>query len=266
MMPHSQSPGGSLPASDFGTGLPLSCWALSFALHAVAALSLLHTNPGKPPPKREQLLVVEVVGLVSTRQVEQKQKGDDSERIAQKPATPPPQAAMKKTEKKAVSPMRKAPAPVKVKEQPKKKNEPKPEPERQAEPRPEQQTASAAPPASEQTTPKGVDAQQVQQALKPQESEATLIRKYLAGLKREIQNHLEYPREARDAGYVGSPVIRFTITESGDILPGSLSVHKSSGSALLDAKALQAARDAAPMAKPPRQMAVTITVVFTLDG
>ena len=167
----------------------------------------------------------------------------------------------KKAAKKAMATARKAPSSVKVKALPE-KTEIKPEPEQQ----PAQQAANAAPPSSEQTIPKGADAQQMPQTLKSRELDASLIRKYLAGLKQAIQSHLQYPREARDSGYVGAPVIRFTITESGDILSGSLGVHKSSGSALLDEKALLAARDAAPMAKPPRQMAVTITVAFTQDG
>jgi protein TonB len=248
----------SAPGSRLGVGIGLLA---SLALHAVLAMGVLNVNVRKPAPQRDQL-VVQYIGMVGNRQAEQKQRGDDIERNAPKAPAPPPQKAVKKTMKKAMAherPAGKALSPVK--KQPG-KTETKPKPEQQ----PEQQVARAAPPASEQTMPKGAEAQQVKQTLKPRESELSLIRKYLAGLTQEIQDHLEYPREARDAGYVGAPTIRFTITESGDILPTSLSVHKSSGSALLDEKALQAAQAAAPMAKPPRQMTVTITVAFTQDG
>lgn len=254
------------PGSRLGVGIGLFA---SLALHAVLAMGVLNVNVRKPAPQRDQL-VVQYIGMVGNRQAEQKQRGDDIERNAPKAPAPPAQKAVKKMVKKTVKkavkkamaperPARKAPSPVK--KQPG-KTETKPKPEQQ----PEQQVARDAPPASEQTMPKGAEAQQVKQTLKPRESEVSLIRKYLAGLTQEIQDHLEYPREARDAGYVGAPTIRFTITESGDILPTSLSVHKSSGSALLDEKALQAAQAAAPMAKPPRQMTVTITVAFTQEG
>ncbi len=223
--------------------------AVSLALHAALALGVLSVKRSKPPPQREEL-VVQLIGMASNRQIEQQQRGDDSPSSAQKVLAP-----TRKVPKKVV-PVRKAPSPVKAKALPEKL-------ETKSEPETEQQ---AAPSVSEQMMPTGAKAQQVQQTLKPRESEESLIRKYLAGLKQAIQNHLEYPQEARDTGYIGAPVIRFTITGSGDILSGSLSVAKSSGSALLDEKALQAARSAAPMAKPPRQMTVTITVAFTQDG
>jgi protein TonB len=248
----------SAPASRLGVGIGL---AVSLALHAVLAMSVLSVNVRKPAPQRDRL-VVQLIGMVSNRQIEQKQRGDDIERSAPKASAPPPQKALKKFVKQAMAPerpARKASSPVRA--QPG-KTETKPNPEQQ----PEQQAARDAPSASEQTMPKKAEAQQIRQTLKSRESEVSLIRKYLAGLTQEIQDHLEYPLEARDLGYVGAPTIRFTITESGDILSASLSVHKSSGSTLLDEKALQAARAAAPMAKPPRQMTVTITVAFTQDG
>ncbi|MFA6094979.1 MAG: energy transducer TonB [Candidatus Paceibacterota bacterium] len=42
-------------------------------------------------------------------------------------------------------------------------------------------------------------------------------------------------------------------------------MNKSSGSLQLDEQALQAARNSAPMAPPPRQMTVTLKVAFTHD-
>ena len=247
--------------ADSRFGLVFLSLAVSLVLHAGLAMGLLNEKRSEPP-KREQLLVVEFIGMVGNRQLEQKQRGNDS---AQKAPALPPQEMAKKTAKKATAPTRKAPSPVKAKALPE-KTETRPEPKLEPEQQPEQQATNAAPAAGEQALPKGADAQQELQTLKPRELEASLIRKYLAGLKQAIQNHLEYPQEARDSGYVGAPVIRFTITDSGDILPGSLAVQKSSGSALLDERALLAARGAAPMAKPPRQMAVTITVAFTQDG
>lgn len=235
--------------ADSRFGLVFLSLAVSLALHAGLAMGLLNEKRSEPP-KREQLLMVEFIGMVSNRQLEQKQMGNDSARKA--PVSPPEKKA-----KMATASAHTASTPVRAKEQ-MEKTETKPEQE--------QQPVKAAPSVSEQTMPQGSEVQQIQQTLKPRESEESLIRKYLAGLKRAIQNHLEYPQEAQDTDSIGAPVIRFIITESGDILPNSLSIQKSSGSILLDEKALQAARGAAPMAKPPRQMAVTITVAFTQDG
>lgn len=251
-MARSEAAGRAVTASTLGSrfGAGLACVAISLLLHAGLAIRMLGLNRSRPaPPPREQL-VVELVGMLSNRQLEQKQLGKTD---APKTSAPPREMAKKKPPS-----VRKAPSPVKAKDKPR-MSEPEPKPEEL----PEQ--AAVAPP-SEKNMSNGADMQQVQQTLKTRESEASLLRKYLAGLKQAIQDHLEYPQEARHTGNVGAPVIRFTITESGDILHGSLCVHKSSGSLLLDEKALLAARGAVPMAKPPRQMTVTITVAFTQDG
>lgn len=237
----------------------------SLALHSVLAVGVLGKKRSKPPRREE--LVVELIGVVSNRQLEQKQRGDSSPDSTQKAAVPQPKKLVKKEDKKVIKPVRKAPSPVKVKIRPEKiKPDPKPEPKQEQEQEKAQPTVAAAPPASGKPMPLGAESQQMQQTIKPRESEASLIRKYLAGLKRDIQNHLDYPEEARNSGYIGAPTIRFTITESGGIQAGSLSISKSSGSAQLDQQALKAARNSAPMAKPPRQMTVTIKVAFTQDG
>lgn len=237
--------------------------AVSLVLHTVLAIGVLGKKRSKPPRREE--LVVELIGMVSGRQVEQKQRGNTSPASAQKAAAPLSKKIVKKAAKKEMTPVRKASSQVKVKERPE-KIKPDPKLESKQEQEKEQQTVRAAPPASGKTIPLGAESQQIQQTIKQRESEVSLIRKYLARLKRDIQNHLDYPEEARDTGYVGAPTIRFTITESGDILADSLSISKSSGSAQLDQQVLRAARNSAPMAKPPRQMTVTIKVAFTQDG
>jgi TonB family protein len=92
------------------------------------------------------------------------------------------------------------------------------------------------------------------------------MKRYLAALKKNIQSHLAYPASAKDQGQVGATVIRFTLTESGEIQPDSLSVQTSSGSALLDASALKAAQAAAPFMPPPRRMNVSIGLSFFREG
>ncbi|WP_019868173.1 TonB family protein [Methylovulum miyakonense] len=246
----------------FDSRFKLLCLTLSLVLHTFIVIGVFAKKRSKPPQHEE--LVVQLVGMVNTRQVEQKQRGETNPDTAQKAAAPLPQKAAKKAPEKEKKPIRKVR--VKEKAKPEPKLEPKQE-EKQALKQPsERQTLQPAQPVSGMAVPAGAESQQIQQTIKPRESEANLIRKYLAVLKRDIQNHLDYPEEARDTGNVGAPTIRFTITENGNILLGSLSISKSSGSIQLDQQALRAARDAAPMAKPPRQMTVTIKVVFTQDG
>ena len=132
--------------------------------------------------------------MMSHRQVEQKQRGEVSPSSEQKAAAPPHQKTAKKAPTKVMSPARKAPRREKEMGRPQMaKDNPKPEPEQTHQS--EQQTAQVAPPAGEQSTPLGAETQQIQQTIKPRVSEASLIREYLASLKRDIQNHLDYPRK-----------------------------------------------------------------------
>jgi len=140
-----------------------------------------------------------------------------------------------------------APAPVAVTPQP----EPAPAP-------------AVAPPVAEANTAptsanEAIPAQTIRQR---QANEADLLRAYLANVRKAIQGGLVYPPEARAAGAVGSPVVRFTITESGAILPGSLVLHQGCGFAALDDNALRAARAGAPFPRPPRAMDVVLAISF----
>lgn len=236
----------------FNNRCVLLCFTASLTMHIALAINLLHAETEKPKQPQPEILVVQLIGVISNRQTEQKQLGESKPLNMQKTAIPL-RKEIKKAVEKVVKPKIKTQNPVKVKHE---KIKPKTE---------QPKTMQALPPISSQTLPIGEDTQQPQQTLKTHESEASLIRKYLAGLKKDIQNHLDYPKEEQEPGNVGAPEIRFTITETGDILPGSLSINKSSGSAQLDEQALQAARKSAPMAKPPRQMTVTIKVAFTHD-
>jgi periplasmic protein TonB len=64
---------------------------------------------------------------------------------------------------------------------------------------------------------------------------------------------------------VGAPTIRFTLTEEGNILSGSLAVAKSSGYPVLDESAMRAAQAGAPFEKPPRRMEVAIAIGFVQE-
>ena len=108
--------------------------------------------------------------------------------------------------------------------------------------------------------------QQKQQRLNVQERNTDELRRYLAKIKKKLQSNLVYPQEAKNKVYEGSPVVRFTIMESGAIMPGSLSVIRSSGYAILDANALKTVRDSEPFERPSRTIEVAIAVAFNLKS
>lgn len=234
------------PRSRFALGL-----TASLALHGLLALAWLSADWTRPPPPRHDQLLVELFGMVSNRQVEQKQRGSETEQEGRQATPPTPRETPRPEPRKIAKPaptVQKAPSPVRV-----------------AEPQKvEQPQAAVAPPASGQVV-KGVEEQQEQQTVAQRESDAAVIRRYAASLTKAIQNKLSYPDEARDWGYTGSPTIRFTVTESGDILPNSLAIHKSSGHPALDEAALRAARASTPLPRPPRQMTVALVVSFARE-
>ena len=223
---------------------------LSVLLHAALVLPwLVRARPEASPPPREQL-VVDLLGMVSNRQVEQQQVA--------RPAEPPPAApqpkpvARKETRERAPAPRQVAPSPVQVARVE--------EPVR-APPEPPTQAPVAAPPP----VANAAEEDRMQQTVRARDEGADALRKYLAGLRKAIQGKLVYPVEAREAGYVGAPTIRFTLTEEGNILSGSLAVAKSSGYPVLDESAMRAAQAGAPFEKPPRRMEVAIAIGFVQE-
>lgn len=212
------------------------CLAFSLALHAALASPWLYAMLVPAQRPKSQQLVLDLSGIQSQRQVQQQHQ-----------QTPPPRHEKAPTRQSAptrTQPLaRAAPNDVPLTpEQPKQEHE--------------QQTAPAPQPVArdEQTA--------VEQHVVPQESDETLMRRYLAALRKSIQSHLAYPANARDLGQVGATIIRFTLTESGEIQPESLSIQTSSGSTMLDASALKAAQAAAPFMRPPRRMNVVIGLSF----
>jgi protein TonB len=111
---------------------------------------------------------------------------------------------------------------------------------------------------------KGADRTHEQQVVRAADMQ-TLLRAYVTQLGKEMQRNLVYPRQARRDGLTGLSVIRLTVTETGEILEGSLVIHKSSGHAVLDEQALRTARDSAPFPPPPRRISFTIGIAFEED-
>lgn len=211
------------------------------------------------PPPRHHALVLDLAGLVGTRQVEA-QAGPRPVR----PPSPPRPAAPRVAQAPRPTP----PAPA-----PRSPSPPRPTQGVTEPPAPSRVAAQApvapaqrAVPEPEAPPPRTTEEARAAQTIRARsQDEAAAIQQYLRALRQAIQSRLVYPPEARAAGVVGAPVIRFAITANGEIQPGSLAIQESSGHPVLDEKALAAALASTPLARPPKPMKVAIAVSFTRD-
>jgi periplasmic protein TonB len=221
---------------------------LSLLLHAALTLPWLLGDWFEPPAPQRNQLVMDLFGMVSERQIEQKQAGarpDEPSRVRheQAPAKPMPRPTAPE------NPLHQADSPVQVAQVP------------------EQVGAPPPPvPANVPTAVGSAQQEQAQQTIQPRDtSQADAMRKYIAVLTKLISAKLVYPAQVRELHYTGTPVVRFTLMPSGEILPGSLAIERSSGHAALDDNALQAARSSTPLPPPPRQMSVVTGLSFNWD-
>ncbi|MCW3479800.1 TonB family protein [Neisseriaceae bacterium JH1-16] len=211
----------------------------SLLLHGSLALPwLLKDRFSTPEPPRQ--LALELFGMVSNRQVEHRQ--------AKAPPAPAHKATQAPTAHATPRRSAAAPSPVKLSVTP-----PVPAP------------ATKSPAAARPVLDKDADTTRKQQTIQPPAVSPDALRQYVATLSKAIQRRLVYPAEAREAGYVGSPLVRFTLTESGEIQPGSLAIQRSSGHAVLDEQALRTTLASAPFDKPPRRMSVVVALAYTQD-
>jgi protein TonB len=208
--------------------------AASLALHSAVALPFVVNNL-TPPPDDSEVLVVELEGVISDTQLEEK--------VAQAPPDQPqPQ-----------------PTPP--------QDEPPPEPqedEGSKAPEPQPQISALQPPAPPQVRQvQDPDEQQKAQILKAERDlEADRLRKYIKRLTKKVQAHLVYPDEGRGAGLHGNARVAFTLAPSGQIKPGTLAIAESSGQSKLDASALATVRASAPFEPPPNEMNVAFVVGY----
>ncbi|MES2261079.1 MAG: TonB family protein [Pseudomonadota bacterium] len=221
-----------------GNGRLLQGLGISLLLHGALVVPWLMRDMWTPPAPPSQQLALELFGMVSNRQVEKLQE--------KKAPAPVKQEARPVARIRGTS----APSPVQVRA-----IEPPAPP-----PIAKQEAAPIAPAPVD-----GADYERVQQTTQSQETEANRIRNYVAALSKAIQARLVYPGAAREAGYVGSPSLRFTLADNGEIVPGTLAVHKSSGYHVLDENAMQAVQASTPFGKPPRKMSVVIALSFAQD-
>lgn len=78
----------------------------------------------------------------------------------------------------------------------------------------------------------------------------------LRAILARVERRGRYPRAARESGAEGVSTVRFRILPNGE--PGGLRIKKTSGNALLDAAALEAVREAAPLPYLDRTIVLTI--------
>jgi protein TonB len=205
----------------------------SLALHSALALPFVVQNLA--PPDDSEMLVVELQGMVSDVQTEEKvaQQPPDQPQQQTQPVPPPPQEA------------------------------PPPEPQEDdgaKPPEPQPQVSPPQPPIPPQARlVQDPDEQQKAQILKAERNlEADRLRKYIKRLSKKVQANLVYPDEGRK----GNATVSFTLTPDGQIKPGTLAITVSSGQPKLDASALQTIRACAPFHAPPEELNVAIVVDF----
>lgn len=218
---------------------PVSLYVgISLLLHALLATPILGLRWFSHTPPHQQQLVLDLDGLINTRQTEAQNKPQE------KPISPTQRKSVQQPTPQPEKSMHESPVPVA-------------ETTEQNREHPNEATPLLATPHGEEN--------RIQQTIQAKETDEERLRKYLINLRKAIISHLAYPAEARQNGLVGSTVICFTLTESGEILPNTLVVHRSSGSPLLDANAIKAAQAAVPFPAPPRQMDVKIGLSFVRD-
>ena len=228
--------------------------AASLLIHAVIVLPFIFGTLRMPDNNRRSKLVVELYGMISNRQAEEKHKAAT---VVRQP---------KRVERQA------PPRPKPDKQQPK-------EPERPVKPdtpvpaqRPDDRQYAAGQNASASVIYKmaGSDDEQKGQSIRHAEREgdklAARIQEYVGKMAKRMYSVLVYPPEVRRNGIEGVSTIAFIITESGAIKEGSLRVRRSSGYAALDSSALKSALASTPFEKPPKEMPIVIAISFNVEA
>lgn len=224
--------------------------------HGLAASLALHVALGlpfalyalTPAPEEPPTLVVELQGVVTDSQSEQKVQQETAgaaqqDAAAAQPAPPAasndPPAEAETEEKQAATP----PAP--------------------AEPRPATPASEMKSGSGGSVNVAGADEQQNAQTIRTEPAlRISDFRAYVKVLTKRIEAKLVYPEEGRRAGWRGAATVSFTLLPTGQIRPESLKIIASSGQPKLDESALQTVRASVPFEPPPQEMTVAIAVAF----
>lgn len=203
---------------------------------------------------RRARLSIELFGMVSNRQMEERTKGADVARPAAKPVPriaprvsppAPKRSPANYTTAAAESPVQMEKTDDKGKQ--------------------EDDGTGSSYGSSGASGGAGGNVDQRQQTTGYNDGGKNAVADYIARLTRRLQANLVYPEETRKHGVEGVSWISFTITESGAIKEGTLRMRKSSGYASLDTNALNSARTSAPFERPPKELRVKIGVEFNVE-
>lgn len=235
-------------AQDFGLARGLGVSAGLHALPVALWLGLAASWFATPPAPRISTLQIDLLGMLDTRQQEERHAARAPE--PPPPAPTPPKPTPRVEKPKAKKPERPNKRSVKVRA-------PTPEP-----PAPEMAPMPAPPMPEMPSAPGGDLEDQLARTISQQELEATQMRKYAAEVARTVRAFLAYPAKARTKGWTGVTRIGFEVDESGQLRSGSVSVLKSSGYPELDEAALDALRLAGALPRPPKHIRVTIDLDF----
>ncbi len=236
---------------------------ISLLLHASVVAPFVVSLPRSPQHTRPNKLLIELFGMISNRQVEEKKKGTDvkEQRVASRPSV------ARQAKQEAPKPL-----PEPETERPKAMEPEAPVYTAQADdsPKPAEQDTGPTQPSiaslgSVPSVPGGEVAQRGQTIGSAVMSQGDVIRAYLAKVAKKVNSNVVYPAEARKKGVNGTPTITFIITPSGAIREGSLRVKTTSGYPVLDTNALKAALMSAPFGAPPKELVVSIAVFFDVE-
>lgn len=223
--------------------------AVSLVLHSAFAVPFV-VHDLMPLPDDPPLLVIDLQGVVSDNQTEQKV-------MQQVKGTP------KQQEEQMAKPAQAAtPAPPPPDDPPKEVTEngdaPAPPPPAPAEAQPTADAAAAQSGAAGSTNIVGAEEKQLAQTIRERETEQERINAYVKLLSKKVRANLVYPDEGRPA----AAMVSFTILNNGQIRADSLKITESSGQPVLDTSALKTIRASVPFDPPPHEMTIAINVVF----
>lgn len=248
----------------------LKYWILiSFLIHALFFLSFVVVYNFEPNNyKKKEKLIVEFEGEISKEQKEYKQLKDNQikqesqqaqQKVQEQKAQDNPQENQQSQEEiKEEQMIQNEEAIKKVVEQqpPKPKTPPKEQPKQQIKAKEEKKEIIKKEEVIQSTE------QTRKQIIENKKEDIDELKKYLSRLKKQLQNNIIYPKEAKDLGYIGNPEVEFFIKEDGNIDKNSIKIVKSSGYEILDNYAIESILKSVPFEKPQKSLSISIEVAF----